>query len=284
MAYFTNANGERITVVTNENLADFLEYVKNDKDYDRGIVISDEVSPQDFFAGFEQKQPEVKTSLALVMESNIEKSQSYLDKYKEECYELAKTHPEAFSIMYSVSGNRNWASRCAFYSAIEEKAKNNSFSDNLYFIDALIGNTDFNVSTFSGKEEEIRTLPTDKDEIVAKLFADFKSFEDKSRSNSQSNLRVYYSWKLLNNLIARGCLLNYNPKKVNVAGISAGEIRAEIEKNIDIKNIARVDKKFIFDGKYCNKDLLKLCLESHLNKGEFAQTEGEQKAHDAKDM
>ena len=280
MAYFTNANGERITVVTNENLADFLEYVKNDKDYDRDIVISDEVSPQDFFAGFEQKQPEVKRSLAFVMKSNIEKSQSYLDKYKEECYELAKTHPEAFSIMYSISGNRNGA----FYNAIEEKAKNNSFSDNLYFVDALIGNTDFNVSTFSGKEEEIRTLPKDKDEIVAKLFADFKSFEDKSRSNSQSNLRVYYSWKLLDNLITRGYLLNYNPKKVNVAGISAGEIRAEIEKNIDTKNIARVDKKFIFDGKYCNKDLLKLKFESHLNKGEFVQTEGEQKAHDAKDM
>ena len=98
---------------------------------------------------------------------------------------------------------------------------------NLYFIDALIGNTDFNVSTFSGKEEEIRTLPTDKDEIVAKLFAEYKSFEQQYRSGSQSNQRVYYSWKLLNNMISRGCLLNYNPKKVNVAGISAGEIRAQ---------------------------------------------------------
>lgn len=286
MAYFTNANGERITVVINENLADFLEYVKNDKDYDRDIVISDEVSPHNFFAGFEQKQPEVKRSLASILEKTIEYSESYLNKHKEECYELAKTHPEAFSIMYSISGNRNWTRKCAFCNAIEEKAKNNSFSDNLYFIDALIGNTDFSVSTFSGKEEEIRTLPKDKDEIMAKFFAGFKSFEDKyrSNSNSQSNQRVYNSWQLLDNLIARGYFLNYNPKKVNVAGISAGEIRAEIDKSIDIKNIVSVDKKFIFDGKYCNKDLLKLVFESQLKKGEFVQTEGEQKAHDAKDM
>ena len=285
MAYFTNANGERISVVTNENLADFLEYVKNDKDYDRDIVISDEVSPHDFFAGFEREQPEVKRRLALVMESNIEKFQSYLDKYKEECYELAKTHPEAFSIMYSISGNRNWTRRCAFYNAIEEKAKNSSFSDNLYFINALIDNADFNVATFSGKEEEIRTLPKDKDEIVAKFFAEFKSFEDKYRSNSQSNQREYNSWQLLNNLIARGYFLNYNPKKVNV-GISVNEIRNEIEKCIDTNNIAYLDKKFLFvnGSNIVKPDLLKLKFESQLKKDEYVQTEGEQKAHDAKDM
>ena len=297
MAYFTNANGERVAVVTNENLADFLEYVKNDKDYDRDIIISDDVKLDDFFAGFEYKTDEEKYALTYLITRSAENENNLTQERKQEYYDLAKKHPEAFRRIYELCDSRSFKS---VYKLITDKANNSTLTENLYFINSLIDSRDYMGVVFHGRgtlggteikgrqtyreREDIRTLPQDKAEIIAKLFADANSYNRKRQRNEDTSVREDYSAQIVNDLLSRGDLLNYEPKRVNIAGITVQEIRAEIEKWINKDNITDLDKKFIFDGKRVNKDLLKLKFNSVFNKDEFVQTSGEQKVHNAEEM
>lgn len=292
MAYFTNANGERITVVTNENLPQFFEYLKivtqeqkadlmslynSSKGWDYEIKIADDVKLKDYFADFAERTSSEKHFLVGRINESLSRNMS--EERKQEVFDLAKINKEAFTYWYDYDDSR---SGFGCFEVVRDKSKENKFSDNLYVIDALTDR--YGADFLYGQGENIRTLPKDKSEIIARLFADAKVYNDKSKTGKQATNREAYSQRLIRNILERGDLLNYEPKNVNVAGISAGEIRAEIDKSIHIKNIVSVDKKFIFDGKYCNKDLLKLKFESQLKKDEYVQTEGEQKAHDAKDM
>ena len=299
MTHFTDANGERITTVTAENLQDFFKYVEDaykekyadvmnliddSKGFDYDIELGDDVKLDDFFAGFEGKKSDIKNYFVSVAEKSFLKSVS--EERKEECRNLVKTHPEALEKMYNIAAYRTVGETYngSVFDVVYHHAQKQNLSDNLYLIDALIDERDFNYSGFEGKYENIRTLPKDKAEIVAMLFADAKAFHEKYSHNQKTTDREAYSYRIVQDVLARGDLLNYEPKNVNVAGITAREIREQIEKGVSAANIAELDKKFIFDGKRANKDLLKLRFESQLNKSEFVQTEGEQKVHDAKQM
>lgn len=297
MAFFTNANGERIAAVTNNNLQDFFEYAKNEKDFDRDIKIADAVKLDDFFAEFEYKTDEEKYALTYLITRSAENENNLTQERKQEYYDLAKKHPEAFRRIYELCDSRSFKS---VYKLITDKANNSTLTENLYFINSLIDSRDYMGFVFHGRgtlggteikgrqtyreREDIRTLPRDKAEIIAKLFADANSYNRKCQHNENTSVRENYSAQIVSEILSRGDLLNYEPKRVNIAGITAQEIRAEIEKWINKDNITDLDKKFIFDGKCVNKDLLKLKFNSVFNKDEFVQTSGEQKVHNAEEM
>lgn len=267
-----------MATVTNENLAEFMESAKLQNGFDYDMWISDEVKLEDYFAGFAEKSSDEKHRLVAVMERNLYNGAS--QERKQEVFDLARTNKEAFAHLYQLSGNSTHHGGC--FDIVREIASKNKFSDNLYMIDATIG---FESHGFSlGEKDDIRSLPKDKAEIMAKLFADAKVCEGKYSHNGNTTIRESYSLQMVRNITGRGDVLNYEPRNVNVAGITPGEIRAKIEGGISQYNIADLDKKFIFDGKRVNKDSLKLLFESQLNKNDFVQTEGEQKVHDAKQM
>ena len=299
MTDFINKNGERVTLVTNDNLKDFWDYIKTvetpgsqdsnssankNARYDYDIRISEDVKFDDYFADFERKSDEVKSFLVFAMDTSIENADNFSDARRQECYELAKTHPEAFRRMYEYSGNRNWTNKCVFFHAIEEKLKANSFADNLYFADALADVPHFSVFEFAGKGGEIRSLPKDKEEILAKLFAQYKKHSERGPFSHSESQRENNSTMFVKHLLEQGLLLNYEPRSAYVAGIGTKEIRELIENRVNRGNIVALDKKFIFDGKHVNKDLLKILFENQLNKNEFVKQDGEQKVHNAEEV
>ena len=71
MAEFTNKNGERITLITKENLQDFFEYVKNKNGYSDDIVISEDVKLADLFAGYETKNQTEQWNLKYAVTKTI---------------------------------------------------------------------------------------------------------------------------------------------------------------------------------------------------------------------
>ena len=71
MAEFTNKNGERITLITKENLQDFFEYVKDKNGYSNDIVISEDVKLTDLFAGYETKSQTEQWNLKYAVTKTI---------------------------------------------------------------------------------------------------------------------------------------------------------------------------------------------------------------------
>ena len=274
MTYFIGADGERITTVTQENLPQFFEYLKtvtqeqkadlmslynSSKGWDYEIKIADDVKLKDYFSDFADRTSSEKHFL--VGRINESLSRNMPEKRKQEVFDLAKTNKEAFAYWYDFDDRK---SDYGCSEIVIEKAKENKFSENLYVIDALTDR--YGADFLYGQRENIRTLPKDKSEIIARLFADAKVYNDKSKTGKQATNREAYSQRLIRNILERGDLLNYEPKNVNVAGISAGEIRTQIDNSVNADNIRYLDRKFIFDGKQTNKYFLKLLFDKQLEK------------------
>lgn len=256
--------------ITNQNLAEFMESTKLDNDFDYDFHLSDEVRLEDYFAEFENKTDTEKRRLVAVAERSLSINTS--EERKQEIFDLARTNRAAFASWYKYHNG------C--YESANSIAKKNNFSDNLYLVDATI-NLGKMVYPY-GQNDDTQKLPKDKAEILAKIFALAKSARTKSEWDRTP--QEVSAVSLVKDILTSGYLLNYEPKNVNVAGITAQEIRAMINEHITAKNIINVDKKFIFDGKRANKNLLKLLFNNQFNKDGLVQQEGEQKAHDAKEM
>ncbi|MCQ2734775.1 MAG: hypothetical protein MJ212_02345 [Alphaproteobacteria bacterium] len=91
MAEFTNKNGERITLITNENLQDFFEYVKDKNGYSDDIVISEDVKLADLFAGYETKNQTEQWNLKYAVTKTFNKiwEQKYNAEARKEKLEQA---------------------------------------------------------------------------------------------------------------------------------------------------------------------------------------------------
>lgn len=344
MGVFTDKDGNKITLVTNENLQDFFEFTKNKDGYQNDLYISDDVKLTDLFKDWELKSKEEKSNLmyavaktfnriddeqdkAMAREKELEKRTeeqkryvqylserendneydrkeladaeewlakdeagltkiaeelSVYQKREEEAADLARTNPQAFKDAYESSANNSGYD--GFYEVINKVAKGNRFSDNLYMINALIESDCFHSFILDGKAEDIRTLPKDKAEIVAKLFFEAAAYNSDSKDWREINaFRMLDNWN--SGLLSRGGFINYEPK--NGSGYHMAkptQIRAKINQGIDEKNIAEVDTKFIFDGKNVEKDLLKMAFGNQLSKKDLVQKNGAQEVHDSAAM
>ena len=262
--------------ITNQNLAEFMESTKLDNGFDYDFHLSDEVRLEDYFAEFENKTDTEKRHLVAVAERSLNLDTT--EKRKKEIFDLAHTNRAAFASWYKYSGNGHNYNGC--YECANSIAKKNKFAENLYLIETIV---DLGEMVYPyGQNDDTQKLPKDKAEILAKIFALAKSASIKSEWDRTP--QEVSAASFVKGVLSKSYLLNYEPKNVNVAGITAQEIRAMINEHITAKNIIDLDKKFIFDGKRANKDLLRLLFNNQLNKDEFVQTNGEQKAHDAKEM
>ena len=261
--------------ITNQTLAEFFETAKQEKDFSYDFKISDEVKFVDYFAGFANKTNAEKNHLVIIAEKSIK---DISEERKKEIFDLARTNKEAFAHWYKYSGNNS--GYC--FKVVGKSAENNNFSDNLYLIDDVVN---FDEQGFmNGKKEEIITLPKDKANIIARLFANAKSYDEKRKNNNETSLQEAYSAIIIQKILKRGDLLNYEPKNVNTAGITSQEIREMINNTVNKENIVNINKKFIFDGKNANKKLLGFALAAQLTKDEFVQSDGEQKSPNPEKM
>ena len=204
-------------------------------------------------------------------------------KRAEEAADLARTNPQIFKDIYEFSGNNSRSG--GFYEVINKVAKENTFSNNLYMIDALIESDCFNDDILRGKTEDIRTLPNEKAKIVARLFHDANAYLETEKHTQYKNAKELLLNGWSRGTLSRGDFLNYEPKNIHAYDMATPEqIRTQINKYVNEENVKDLEFKFIFDGKNVKKDLLKKLFETQLNKNDLVQKSGVQEVHDSAAM
>lgn len=168
--------------------------------------------------------------------------------------DLARTNPEAFADIYCVSGeSSSYNSGGSLYRAVYEKCRNSPVSEGIFVVQAMLRRLKNKPSEGLGpvpygKPESITKLSSDKAAALAYIVALGKSYNDRSYGPAESEALQYTEKMYENgNLINYDAKVGYTPQSYSEKGISAAEVRKEINKHITAEQVEHLDTKFVKD-------------------------------------